>query len=120
MHKVEQHQVMFSINQNHQESVSVYYIFYVSLYLALIKITKSPYQQEINILMAESLALIKITKSPYLEISKVAKMLSLALIKITKSPYQSDEATATFTSLALIKITKSPYLSPIFPSLALV
>ena len=37
-----------------------------------------------------SLALIKITKSPYQEIKAELTLASLALIKITKSPYLKD------------------------------
>ena len=37
--------LMFSINQNHQESVSSTYSVLEDLGLALIKITKSPYQK---------------------------------------------------------------------------
>ena len=36
--------------------------------LALIKITKSPYQNEVTGEISESLALIKITKSPYQDV----------------------------------------------------
>ena len=58
----------------------------------------------------ESLALIKITKSPYQHTNELDYIFSLALIKITKSPYQTPVDTGELRSLALIKITKSPYL----------
>ena len=57
---------MFSINQNHQESVSIVYELVGRYSLALIKITKSPYQVLSTSNSFISLALIKITKSPYL------------------------------------------------------
>ena len=57
----------FSINQNHQESVSIIQDYGKTIRLALIKITKSPYQGKVGDTMLESLALIKITKSPYQE-----------------------------------------------------
>ena len=58
--------LLFSINQNHQESVSsvAYNLGFDSL--ALIKITKSPYHNHFLEFTHDCLALIKITKSPYL------------------------------------------------------
>ena len=55
------------------------------------------------------LALIKITKSPYQLGAKNDLKGSLALIKITKSPYPGSIGNKDVTGLALIKITKSPY-----------
>ena len=78
----------FSINQNHQESVSTGNRKQHKLGLALIKITKSPYRNMLMIFVSMCLALIKITKSPYPEVEPKSNDECLALIKITKSPYQ--------------------------------
>ena len=80
--------IMFSINQNHQESVSYRRKDSTSKSLALIKITKSPYQKKEIAVNIMSLALIKITKSPYHKILEQNVGKGLALIKITKSPYR--------------------------------
>ena len=80
--------IVFSINQNHQESVSSVNGIRRAMRLALIKITKSPYHYTIEKDIINSLALIKITKSPYLFVYHSLVSRRLALIKITKSPYQ--------------------------------
>ena len=78
---------MFSINQNHQESVSLDRGPNGFGSLALIKITKSPYHDLSDVTLTSRLALIKITKSPYLARQSLPQPMRLALIKITKSPY---------------------------------
>ena len=65
---------MFSINQNHQESVSDEVVKTQKESLALIKITKSPYPETTRLAIINCLALIKITKSPYLDIAGTVEL----------------------------------------------